>query len=214
MSYTLLMRKEASCIHPGNENIQNCLMGTCPALGASCRGGIQSIIITWTPACIDHVLIRQDWQWAAEAAERAADISSGMSALLWPHGAPLRMRVMLMYLFTGCRQFSSRGTWENGSGGEHFCDFFNSCKLVVQLLCEAIKHALNTESPWKHQGNGPNTIFEWINTDDFWWLSSFLLLDAASCFPPDQDLALRLLRNPRKSKMNGPISSWQQPVLY
>lgn len=30
---------------------------------------------------------------------------------------------------------------------ENLFVIFNSCKLVVPLLCEAIKHVLNTESP-------------------------------------------------------------------
>lgn len=147
MSYMLLMRKEASCIRPGKRTSKTVwrerVASLQPASGALCRGGIQSIIITWTPACIDHVLIRQDWQWVAEAAERAADTSSGTSAPLWPHGAPLSTRVTVMYLFTGCRRFGSHGTSQNGSGGEHFL-IFNSCKLVLQLLCEAIKNVLNT----------------------------------------------------------------------
>lgn len=146
MSYTLLMRREASCIHPGNENIQNCLTGTCCIPAA----GVRSLVSRRNPiyhnymdaclywSCVNQaeltVSCRSSW---ASSRHQLRDVCSALA----PRRAAARVSRWCIFLraVTGLVHMEPHQT----AVAVNFLSF-GCYKLVLHLLFGAIKNVLNT----------------------------------------------------------------------
>lgn len=148
MSYTFLMRKRAGCIHPGNENIQNCLTGTCRIPAARVR----SLASRWNPiyhnymdACLYWSRVNQaglDSELQKQLSEQQTP-AQGRLLRFGPHGRSARVSWWCISL-RAVGRFRSHGNLTKRQRRWTFSDFHKLQSLCCKLLCEAIKNVLNT----------------------------------------------------------------------